>query len=240
MARTRAETASAGARHCSGGSWPRTPTMAGAIRLRARKVPQAGAHTPAPRSTTTAGPSSGTASSATRSLSARMPAAGNSGLGRVGLGLGDRDRVVGVGAVDDPAGPQHHRGRPGGGLQRAPGPVDHPGPAALLVAVGGVDQREQDHGVHPGQGLGEGRVARPGLDELELGARAAAARAATAPAPARPPGRPPAPAPAPWPPGAAPRPTQPSEPRVPPFLAVLKRPGYPEERVLADLGRRRE
>ena len=58
--------------------------MAGAIRLRDRKVPQDGAHTPAPRSTTKAGPSSGNASSANRSLSARTPAAGNSGLGRVG------------------------------------------------------------------------------------------------------------------------------------------------------------
>jgi hypothetical protein len=88
--------------------------MAGAIRLRDRKVPQDGAHTPAPRNTTRdrptgeppwegcptdrgtpsgfpgplrpdpSGPSPGNASSATRSLSARTPAAGNSGLGRVG------------------------------------------------------------------------------------------------------------------------------------------------------------
>ena len=93
------------------------------------------------------------------------------GVGAGRVGLGDRDRVVGVGPVDDPAGPQHHRGRPGGGLQRAPGPVHHPGPAALLVAVGGVDQREQDHRVHPGQGPGEGGVAGPGRDELELGAQ---------------------------------------------------------------------
>jgi hypothetical protein len=60
--------------------------MAGAIRLRARNVPQDGAHTPAPRSTTTFWPPSPSpaASSATRSLSASTPAAGNSGLGRVG------------------------------------------------------------------------------------------------------------------------------------------------------------
>jgi hypothetical protein len=72
--------------------------MAGAIRLRDRKVPQDGAHTPAPRNTTRdrptgeppwgspdpSGPSPGNASSAARSLSARTPAAGNSGLGRVG------------------------------------------------------------------------------------------------------------------------------------------------------------
>ena len=58
--------------------------MAGAIRLRDRKVPQAGAHTPAPRSTTNGRAVAGNASSAIRSLSARTPAAGNSGLGRVG------------------------------------------------------------------------------------------------------------------------------------------------------------
>ena len=111
------------------------------------------------------------ASRASRSLSASTPAAGNSGLGRVGWVLGDRDRVVGVGAVDDPARPQHHRGRPGGGLQGAPGPLQHPGPAPLLVAVGGVDQREQHHRVRPGQGPGEGRVAGADRDELELGAQ---------------------------------------------------------------------
>jgi hypothetical protein len=74
-----------------------------------------------------------------------------------------------VGAVDDPAGPQDHGSRPGGRLKGLAGPLDHPGTAAVLVAVGGVDQGEQDDGVHPGQGTGEGGVARPGLDELELG-----------------------------------------------------------------------
>ena len=105
----------------SGGSCPRTPTMAGPIRLRAGSVPQPGAHTPAPRSTTTARPTGARFPGPLRRAFAlqRDPLAVGEhaggrelGVGAGRVGLGDGDGVVGVGPVDDPAGPQHHLAAP--------------------------------------------------------------------------------------------------------------------------------
>ena len=92
----------------------------------------------------------------------------------------------------------------------------------------------------PGPRRRPGRPARPG--RTRTWAQAAAARAWTAPAPARPRGRPPAPAPAPSPPGAAPRPTQLCDPMdSSPFPLSSRTPRLPAgSQVLADLALCRE